>query len=380
MKLKNISIKNLRNHKQTDLVFNGGLNLFLGLNGAGKTTILEAISIGGFSKSFLPSSDSSLISNGENFYRVGINAINELDVAYKVAVRYTPGEKKQINSSFGDNLSAKDIIGEIPLIVLSPDFKTITFGAPQDRREFIDRILCQASKVYIEELYNLRRVLKQRNNLLAIARQDRYFNFAELEPWTELFIKSCSEIFIRRFRFIKDFVPIFNQIYPEIAGDLECVNIEYLPNGFSQKIIEDGYTKENLLELYKDLSKKLIDDEVRRGLTLFGSQKDEIRISINSGIAKEYASQGQHKSLLISLKFAEYFFLKEKKNDTPVILLDDIFSELDKKRTEKVFDLILKNQCQTFITSTEEEEMKRLLSGLSNCSFYRIDNGFVISE
>jgi DNA replication and repair protein RecF len=155
----------------------------------------------------------------------------------------------------------------------------------------------------------------------------------------------------------------------------EVVNLEYSSNGIDKEILNNFSVQKDVYDYLNISSKKLLKNEIKRGVTLFGPQKDDLRITINDGIAKEYASQGQHKSLLISLKFAEYNFLKNKKNETPIILLDDIFSELDKERTKKVFDMIINNQCQTFITSTEETEMKKLLKNYDKCKFFEVDKG-----
>jgi DNA replication and repair protein RecF len=375
VKIDSIQINNLRNHKRTELDFNEGVNLLIGLNGAGKTTVLEGISICGFSKSFLPVSDSSLISQDEEFYNVSLVAENDIEINYKINVRFIPGMRKIINSSLGENLLAKDIIGEIPLVILSPDFKNITFGSPQDRREFIDRLLSQASKIYLEEAINYKRALRQRNNLLSNAKLDRQFDYSLLDPWTEILLKSGSELIIRRLKFISDFVPVFRDIYGMITEADEVVNLEYSSNGIDKEILNNFSVQKDVYDYLNISSKKLLKNEIKRGVTLFGPQKDDLRITINDGIAKEYASQGQHKSLLISLKFAEYNFLKNKKNETPIILLDDIFSELDKERTKKVFDMIINNQCQTFITSTEETEMKKLLKNYDKCKFFEVDKG-----
>jgi len=166
MVIRSLLIHNLRNHEHTEIELSPGVNIFYGLNGAGKTSVLESVSIAGLSKSFLPVPDAALVRQNEENYLVSLRADTDHGVPYKVSLQYTPGAKKLISSTAGDNLNPKDIIGELPLVILSPDFKNITFGSPADRRQFLDSVLSQESKRYVEEAIQLKRILKQRNSLL----------------------------------------------------------------------------------------------------------------------------------------------------------------------------------------------------------------------
>lgn len=360
MFIKQLYLNNLRNHIASELEFCDNLNIITGQNGAGKTTILEAISLCSVSKSFLPSPDSQLINNGFDFYQISANSINDIDVTYKISIKYLKGSRKQINSTLGDNLNPGDIIGEMPVVVLSPDYKSITFGPPIERRSFIDMLLCQTSKVYLEALYKFKKALKQRNNVLLIAKQNPNFDLAELEAWSEYFISAASEIVFKRNRFIQDFIPFFADVYKRIGNENEIVSVEYQPDSIENKIINSKNIQE-IKEIFKDLSVKYEKDEIRRGTSLFGPQKDDLKININGGSAKDFASQGQHKSLLIALKFAEFEFLKIKRNETPIILLDDIFSELDADRRIKVLSILEETTAQAFITTTDAESFQNVL-------------------
>ena len=378
MKISGIRIENIRNHLVTDIDLNYGLNIIYGLNGAGKTSILEAISICGFSKSFLPVLDSSLINTGNDNYSVFARAVSDNDIPYKVSVVYGKSKRKRISSTLGDNLLAKDIIGEMPMVIVTPDYKSITFGSPEHRRSFIDRILSQASKVYIEDLLHYKRALKQRNSLLNDFNSGKKFENSLLKPWTDLLVKSGSEIMFRRLSFLEEFKILFKQHYYQISSGKEEVDIEYCPNGFEKN---DWLKDRKLLEqkLYF-LFEKHQDEEKRRGVTIIGPQKDDIKIIINGGAAREYASQGQHKSLLVALKFAEFEFLMIKRHETPIVLLDDIFSELDEERIKMVFDLIKKNSAQTLLTITNPEMMKKILNDDNDYGLFEVINGKVFSK
>jgi DNA replication and repair protein RecF len=375
MKITKLHINNIRNHTTTELEPDGELNIFYGLNGSGKTSVIEAISICGFTKSFMPCSDSSIIREGEESYLVSCKAINDYEIPYHVAVNYSTGKKKRINSTFGDNLNPKDIIGEMPMVILNPDYKMITFGAPSDRREFLDRLLSQAGKIYMEELIKMKKALKQRNSLLSHAKSGANVDYSLIEPWNDVFVKSAAEIIIRRRNFIRDFIPYFQDVYNTIAGEKEEVSIDYLPDSLEGIDINSTEPKE-IEQIYLQKLKDRMREEFARGVTSIGPQKDELRITVNGRLARDAASQGQHKSLLISIKFAEFNYLKSRKNETPLILLDDIFAELDKERADKVIQLIKSHKAQTFITLTDKNHIEDFLGGIS-CKSFLVSGGKV---
>lgn len=375
MRLRSLSLMNLRNHEQTDVEFSPVLNIIEGANGAGKTTILEGIAICGLSKSFLPTAETLLIRQGADFYRASAAAFTDLEVPYKIAVQYTAGSRKMIGSSIGENLSPKEIIGEMPLIILSPDFKEITFGSPEHRRRFIDMMLSQASKRYAEESLNLKRILKQRNNLLSQAKQHGSVNEDILDVWTGSFAETSAEIAHRRLHFINEFAPYFLEAYRQVTSVDERVEIRYEPDSLPPEITGGSPTTADIEAAYQAVAKKRKIEELRRGVTVFGAQKDDLYIGINGGNAREYASQGQHKSLLIALKAAEFEYLRTAKNEMPIMLFDDIFSELDSTRTSRVFMNILSSGAQTFITTTESELLRRSIPDGIDVAFFRVVSG-----
>ncbi len=380
MKIKKIYISNLRNHRTTEIEFSDGLNIFYGLNGSGKTTILEAISISAFSKSFLPTQDSSLIRYNEETYIVNTKASNDYGIPYNVNIKYDRKNKKEINSNTGDRLLPKEIIGEIPCIILSPDYKSISFGGPSDRRDFVDKLLSQSGRKYLDELIKYRKALRQRNHQLQQAKISGKYDEALLATWTDMLIAAGAEIVMRRIEFIHNFIPYFQEIYEYVSNGKEQVSLEYLPNGIARNSNLQELSKADIENSFSRFVSEIEYDEKRRGITLFGPQRDDLRIKINGATAKDVASQGQHKSLLISIKFAEFNYLKNYKNETPIALLDDIFSELDKERSNKVLSLVERNSAQTFITVTEVEFLKSLIPDNINYKIFRIVDGRVSEE
>jgi len=355
MKINTIKISNLRNHSHSEIDFSDSINLIYGENGSGKTTILEAISICSMSKSFLPTLDQNIIQHNQKKYEIFLSAKSDFDVEYKVGVSFS-ASKKKISNNDSENTSPKNLIGNIPIVILSPDYKNITFGSPSDRRDFIDKVISQISKSYLNKLIQLKKVLKQRNSLLLHFKKQNEYIEELIEPWTEKLIDLNADIAMKRHSFISELTPLFKSTFHQIAPNEE-VELEYQPYKVSIDNIND---KEKIVKELNAYYKSRKDVEFQRATTIFGPQKDDILIKINSGIAKDYASQGQHKSLLISLKIAEFNYLKSYCNETPIILLDDIFAELDEIRSAHVLEIINDNNVQSFITSTNPNLLQSL--------------------
>lgn len=378
MRIGSLKISNLRNHSCSSTEFADGLNIIHGLNGSGKTTLLEAISIGALTKTFLPTQDAAMIRHGEYSYFVGLDAVNDLSMDYWVKIGYERGKRKSISSKYGENQTPKDVIGELPVVVLTPDFKPITFGAPQDRRSFIDRLLSQLSKKYISDMMDLKKCLRQRNSLLNDAKKYRSYDEDLIKSWTQVLVTAGSEIIYKRKKFIHEFTPIFREYYHKVTGGKEEVNLNYLPDSLGQQELSK-LNLDDIRDILSETAKSREQEELRRGTTVFGPQKDELLISLNGAAARDTASQGQHKSLLIALKFAEFIYLQEIRNETPVILLDDIFSELDERRKAFTLQLILDNNAQTFITTTNSSEI--ILDGFAvNPKYIFVDGGQIYQE
>jgi DNA replication and repair protein RecF len=374
MIVKNLHISNLRNHGFSDIEFNSNVNLIHGRNGSGKTTILEALSISSISKSFLPSKDEALIQFGEESYHILAKCESDLNVPYHCSVHYETRKKKQIRNSRSETVSPRNLIGEMPSVVLSPDHKSITFGSPSHRRDFVDRVLCQSSVSYLKNLSRHKKTLRQRNSLLAQIKKRESHDFESLKLWTNNFIDLSAEIIFKRNEFIINLSRNFKKAYSEISVADSGINLIYQAHGVDN--IDEMSEKENIISQLENEYEKRKDEELQRGTSTFGPQKDDIRIEINGGLARDTASQGQHKTLLISLKTAEFVFLREKCNETPILLLDDIFSELDSERASHVLELIGKNKVQTFITSTNKN-----IDGIDNVgsvSLFELKSGKIL--
>lgn len=377
MRIDSLYFVNIRNHLKTELFFSKHINVFFGPNGAGKTSILEAISLATLSKSFLNTTENTLINFDEEIFLSKIETIRDRNTNFSVEIKKEKGSRKKISSSIMESMRPKDLIGNIPIIILSPDYKEITAGSPENRRRFLNTSISQISNNYLNNLYSYRKILKQRNNLLSKLGKEKSSDYKELNIWTDKLIEYGSKIILRRLSFVKELEPYFIKNYKKISDDKESVGMVYKPFGFSDLNNNEELNESNVIRKLEIQREKYKNSELKRQTTLYGPQKDELELYINGFLAKETASQGQHKSILISLKLAEFDYMKDVLNETPIVLLDDIFSELDAKRTELVINTVLENLAQAFITITEDDKIKRIMQPSEDCYYFNVSEGKV---
>jgi len=348
MRFRRLVFQNLRNHAATEIDVADGVNIITGLNGEGKTTVLEAIAICTLTRSFVGTQDAHILRRGERGFEAHIEGMSDYGAPHRIDVCYDPGAGKTIMLDGSVAANAAQVIGRAPTVVLSPDLKAITNGAPAERRRFLDMVISQAKRRYLEDLMQYRRVLKQRNALLSVARKHgRTPDRTLVEPWDEGLIERAAHLMFERTIFMREFEPIFRATAAEVATGTEDVAIRYAPDAISGPLPSVAEYRDALWLR----SRQVWQEEVRRGTTLFGAHRDDLRMEINGGDVRVSASQGQHKTLLIGLKIAEFHYLAAQCAETPIILLDDIFGELDARRAERVYDLT-RTLAQTFITVT----------------------------
>ncbi|ROL56608.1 DNA replication and repair protein RecF [Bacteroidetes/Chlorobi group bacterium Naka2016] len=385
MVLNYVKLENVRNHEQSEIDLEPSLNIFFGPNGAGKTSILEAISIASFSKSFITNYDQNIVRHGENYYTVEVGGSSQNGIPFTFSVYYQIGKGKEIRDISGGTISSIELIGQIPLVVLYPDMREIIFGPPSARREFVDKIISQTDTVYLKKLIEYKRILKQRNKLLSeIANGDRK-QIDVLSAWNKKFIQTASYIIQQRGLFSYTFSFIVSEAFETITEGKESLIFDYQPFDFF-----DFFTPENLvvfrrywyldqiLSILEQLLIKYAKKEIERGITLFGPHKDDFQLLFNGNNAREVASQGQSKSILIALKNAEVKYLQNKKNTAPIVLFDDIFSELDINRINQVLDLMKNLKVQLLLTTTEIDKIKNIISNFENYGVYKVESGKTI--
>jgi len=350
MVISDIMLRNFRNHVESRITFGDGLNVLLGDNGQGKTNILEAVSYLSLTKSFYAASDSHAVRLGEGIFEVEGEMVADGGTPSTVRVAYQkdPPEKTfTINNVRPDSLSR--VIGRFPVVILSPEHGSITSGAPAERRRFMDLTLSQVSSVYLDDLIEYRRILRQRNRLLADVRAGQAGAAAPLEPWTMNLAQVGGRIIQRRSRFAAEFSSYVGRAYSSLVQGDEVPLLKYLPCTPAGPGAEPEEIAGAMLQQIHERAA----EERRRGTSLVGPHRDELQLSLNGTSVQRYASQGQHKTLLVSLKVAEFYYLRERRNEDPILLLDDLFSELDAQRSRRIL-AVVGTMGQAIITTTEE--------------------------
>lgn len=349
MKIINARLKNFRNHNETEFYFGSRMNVLLGENGQGKTNVLEALSFLCLTKSFYASADATVVRRGTTFFEVESVLESDKEKEFRVRVAFDEAQKaKKFSINNSDIEKFSSVIGMFPVVVLSPENNTITFGSPADRRKFIDIVISQSRASYVEDMLEYRRIVRQRNRMLVEAKGTDCSE--ELSPWNDMLVQYGSRIIHKRQQFFIEFAPYIAQTYLQIVDERETPKIEYAP---TVRVGEEDSTEKIAAAMESKLQKKKAD-ELRFQTTLVGPHRDEILFSLNGMPLKQYASQGQHKTFLVALKVAEFFYLKERCNETPLFLLDDVFSELDEQRSQKLLSVV-ESLGQTFITTTSEK-------------------------
>jgi DNA replication and repair protein RecF len=366
MYLKSLSVYNFKNFEELNIALPDGIVCFTGLNGEGKTNLLDAIHYLSFCKSFLVSSDVLNIRFNEAYFAIQgtfINKDNKEDVIY-CAVK--PGERKIFKKNQKEYTKLAEHIGNYPLVIISPlDSNLITEGS-DERRRFLDSIISQYNKEYLEKLISYNKVLLQRNTLLKQFAEKGSFNYSVLEIWDAQLGVLGDFIYKERKKFIEKFLPVFHQYFEIISNNKESVSIHYVSQ-LSQDI------------KMEDLLSSSINKDRAAQYTTVGIHKDDLEFLIKEFPLKKHASQGQQKSFVIALKLAQFEFLKQKKGEAPILLLDDIFDKLDDTRIARLIELVSKdNFGQVFITDTQKDRIEHILQKANTkASIYQISSGKV---
>jgi DNA replication and repair protein RecF len=372
MRVKSVRLKNFRNHRSTNINFSENINIFFGKNGQGKTNILDGLTYLCLTKGFLSSSDSNSVLFGESDFELEAEFCSDLNVTSKAKVLFSPSVK-------GKNLFQNDMkvdravsfVGLYPIVLLAPQFYDIVSGVPQDRRKFVDLVISQSSKSYLNDVIEFKKVLKQRNKLLFDIKTQKSRDFDSIEYWNGPLVKYGASVISKRHNFIKEFVPFFVKAYTEITAANELPSIKYMP-GISIKDVDSEY--EAIPSIFESDLHNCAYDEFRRGSTIIGPHKDEFEFKINGFDVRQFASQGQQKTFLVALKIAEFFYLEDKCAEKPILVLDDLFSELDRDRSKFLLNF-LQDKCQVFISSTNSDIFDEVLKYNGTNNKYYVEEG-----
>lgn len=352
MVLKSIHIKGFRAHEDSEVHFGDKINLLVGANGVGKTNILEAVHVLCLSRSFLTSSDRYVLRKGSSFYEVEGRFESQRRGSVTVRAAFVPGEGKKIFVGGAPLDRVSDLVGRFPIVVFSPEDHRLTSEGPQYRRRFLDNIISQSSPLYLDNLLRYRKSLKQRNEILQSSRkQKRTPDPVLLSSWTEELIKYGAAIIAERLKFVKAFSTHLEAAYTRVAAVVERPSLAYEP--FADRQAPD----EGLADIFRRHLALKQRQEIERGTTLVGPHRDDIDMHLGSLPVRRYASQGQHRTFGMALKLAQYDYLKNRTQEMPVLLLDDIFDNLDPDRITAFLDILASEAIGQSITTAARREI-----------------------
>ncbi len=362
MILKRISILNYKNLEQVEISFSSKLNCFFGQNGMGKTNLLDAVYFLSFCKSSANPIDSQNIRHDQDFFV--IQGFYETDDGSpeEIYCGMKRRSKKQFKRNKKEYNRFSDHIGFLPLVMVSPTDSELISGGSEERRKFMDVVISQYDKEYLDALIRYNKALVQRNTLLKSDYQIDEELFAVLE---EVMAHAGETVFCKREAFIKEFTPIFQTFYSFISQGKELVTLSY-----------DSHAREAaLIDVLKQSRAK---DKIV-GFSLKGIHRDELNMLLGGFPIKKEGSQGQNKTYLISLKLAQFDFLKRTGNTTPLLLLDDIFDKLDVSRVEQIVKLVAGDSFgQIFITDTNRKHLDNILYKVgSDYKIFQVENGLI---
>ena len=368
MKIKHLQLKNYRNYKKLDIELNSGLNIFIGNNAQGKSNILESIFVLALTKSYINVKDQYLINVEGDIALLKADFINGT-LENKLEVIITENAKKlKIN---GEEIKKYcDYISRIKVLIFSPYNVNFVKDGPNTRRKCLNMVISQFSNNYVKVLQNYNAVLKKRNQFLKSIDCFKEYNRFYFDALNERFSSLAVDVILERNKFITKINKVLSTIYEEITG-YKDLYLKYSCN------IEISEKKENMLEKTKLKTKSFFDREKACGMTLLGPHRDDFIFYLDSRELEIFGSQGQIRAAILALKLAELLIFKEKDGEYPILLLDDIFSELDVEKRNKLIKYIL-DDVQTIITTTDIDLIDKSL--INKSKIFVVENGEIIED
>ena len=391
-------LRNFRSYTDCEIEFTDRVNLIVGENAQGKTTLLEAIYFLSTAKSHRTYPDNELIRHNESwFYLKGeiaatdgsqpdleLRELQPLDLMTVEVSNELSGKKRfKFNGIIQKKLS--QWIGQFNVVFFSPESLTLVKGSPADRRRFIDLLISQINSAYLNSLQNYQFALKQRNELLKQIRS-KQASADFLDPWDDMLIAEGISIVQTRARIFDQLKTYVQAKHAELTGNREILELKYQPSPEKiddaiEQVREDPVTGE-ATELFRKGLQSARSYDILRGMTSVGPHRDDFKLILESQSAgamyfqeaKAFGSQGQQRTIALALKLGELELIRETAGKTPIVLLDDVFSELDEERSSFLFNLLGRLNAQTFITSTRQEAW---VPELGECRVFTVHDGQV---
>ncbi len=344
MYLQKLILTGFKNYSHAEFIFSEKINCFIGNNGVGKTNLLDAIHYLSFCKSCFTSLDTQNIRHGEDFFAIHGNFQRGDDTLDLVQCIQKKNQRKRflINKKEYERLA--DHIGNFPLVMISPYDRDLINDGSELRRKYIDSVISQFDKFYLDDLIQYNKALFQRNALLKSFGEQHYFDAVSLETWDEQMIRLGEQIFVKRNAFLEQFIPLFQQYFRFLSNGSETVDIRYV-----------SQTAGNT---YREAFRAALDKDRAAQYCTMGVHKDDLEFILDDFPVKKFGSQGQQKSFVIAVKLAQFDYTRNIKGFKPILLLDDVFDKLDDLRVSQLIKLVSENSFgQVFITDTSRERI-----------------------
>ena len=353
MLVETLQLRQFRNYESLDFKFPAGITVFVGQNAQGKTNILEAVYYASLAKSHRTSKDAELIrwESQQGAVRLGFS---RLGVGNTIELRFSRVRRRQLLLN-SHGVTPKTLVGSLTTVLFSPEDLYLVKGAPQLRRAFLDTEISQTSPAYYRELAKYNRLITQRNNLLKKIREGQAGR-EMLELWDVQLAESAAKISAKRLEAVSRLAMLSRLMQRRISGALESLEVGYdlhAPSGEAGPPLTAGKVTEGLIPWYNEMLGKRHELDIIRGVTSVGPHRDDLKLSVNGVDLRTYGSQGQQRTGALALKLSELEFIRGETGAYPVLLLDDVMSELDPSRRKELLLFLQREKIQTIITATD---------------------------
>ena len=352
MHLQKLILAGFKNYPDAEFNFSEKINCIVGNNGVGKTNLLDAIHYLSFCKSFFTSFDMQNIRHGEEYFAIHGTYSRGKEVGDVVQCIQKKQQRKRflINKKEYDRLA--DHIGNFPLVMISPYDRDLVNDGSELRRKYIDSVISQFDKFYLDHLIQYNKALAQRNTLLKSFAEQHSFDAAALEIWDEQMIGIGEQIFAKRIAFLEQFIPLFQHYFSFLSNGSEIVDIRYVSQLCGRS--------------YRDVFREAISSDRAAQYCTMGVHKDDLEFILDEFPVKKFGSQGQQKSFVIAIKLAQFEYTRKIKGYKPILLLDDVFDKLDDLRVSQLIKLVSENSFgQVFITDTSRERIITIFDSMA---------------
>lgn len=366
MFLTKIEVQNFRNYEKQTISLKSGINILIGKNGSGKTNILESIYYLALTKSHRTHEDSLLIQNKKDFFKIK-GCINVNTIKTNLEVNYNKKKTLKVDNNLITALNKYS--SYLKIIIFFPDDLDLIKGLPDERRKYINTQIGQVYPSYNKVLDDYNKILKNRNEYIKKIKNHEYYNKQYLEILNEYFVKKSILLYRMRRKYVEKINDYIGNIYKDITG-LSGLVLEYVP------VINFSSFKED--EMYNEIKKNIkFEEEISYGKSIYGPHRDEFKFMLNDNNLKQYGSQGQQRACVLALKLSEINIFTKVIGSSPILLLDDVFSELDEVRRNNLLKYI-NGKIQTIITTTDVDNIDS--KTLKKARVFEIDNGIIIRK